>query len=172
MAVIYLTSPRGACHNKSDFYMTAAGHAFPEIGVDLSNPKTIEGVAAQAVRHQDWRSFVDSSGSCQLVNAPINDLVEMVTAATGRQETVETLSRTGERIFTLKRLINLKLGLTRADEVMPKLLTEPLNEGGSEGFVPDAELMLEEYYRERDWDFKTGRPSPAKLAALGLSDLV
>jgi aldehyde:ferredoxin oxidoreductase len=31
--------------------------------------------------------------------------------------------------------------------------------------------MLKEYYHERDWDIHTGRPSPAKLAALGLENL-
>jgi aldehyde:ferredoxin oxidoreductase len=171
MAAVYLTSPRGACHNKSDFYMIAAGHAYPEIGVELDDPQANHGVAEELVRHQDWRSFVDSSGSCQFVNSPIDDLVEMVAAATGRTETLESLSRAGERILTLKRLINLKLGFARGDEVMPKLLTEPLKEGGSGGFVPDAELMLKEYYHERDWDIHTGRPSPAKLAALGLENL-
>jgi aldehyde:ferredoxin oxidoreductase len=172
MALVYLTSPRGACHNKSDFYMVAAGHSFPEIGVELTDPKASHGVAREVVRHQNWRSFVDSSGSCLFVDAPIDDLVEMVAAATGQPQTVEALSQAGERILTLKRLINLKLGLTRADEVMPKLLTEPLPEGGSEGFVPDVELMLEEYYQERQWDIKSGRPSPEKLAALDLGDLI
>jgi aldehyde:ferredoxin oxidoreductase len=172
MAAVYLTSPRGACHNKMDFYMTAAGHAFPEIDVDLADPKTDCGVAAQVVRHQNWRSFVDSSGCCLFVNSPIDDLVDMVSAATGREESLTSLSQAGERIFTLKRLINLKFGLTRADEVLPNLLGRPLKEGGTEGFVPDAELMLTEYYAERDWDIRTGRPSQAKLIALGLEDLV
>jgi aldehyde:ferredoxin oxidoreductase len=172
MALVYLTSPRGACHNKSDFYMIASGHYMPEIGVELDDPKAAdEATAREVVRHQNWRSFVDSSGSCQLVNSPFDELVEMVNAATGRQETVESLSRTGERILTLKRLINLKFGLTRADEVLPRLLSEPLVEGSAAGFVPDAELMLNVYYQEHDWDIETGRPSPARLEALGLGDL-
>jgi aldehyde:ferredoxin oxidoreductase len=171
MALVYLTSPRGACHNKSDFYMIAAGHSFPEIGVESTDPKASQGVAAEVVRHQDWRSFVDSSGCCQFVNAPIPDLVEMVSAATGREETVESLARAGERIFTLKRLLNLRLGLQRDHERLPRLWHEPLDQGGSEGFVPDAELMLAEYYQERDWDIASGRPSAARLAALGLDGL-
>jgi aldehyde:ferredoxin oxidoreductase len=171
MAAVYLTSPRGACHNKSDFYMTASGHAFPEIGVEIADPKLNQGVAIEVLRHQNWRSFVDSSGSCLLVNSPIEELVEMVNAATGRDETVASLSQTGERIFNLKRLINLKLGLTRADEVLPKLLAQPLSDGNTEGFVPDVDLMLREYYRERAWDITTGRPTPARLGMLGLSDL-
>ena len=33
---------------------------------------------------------------------------------------------TGERIFTLKRLINNRLGITRADDTLPqRLLTQP-----------------------------------------------
>lgn len=171
MAAVYLTSPRGACHNKSDFYMLAAGHSFPEIGVESTDPKACAGIGRDVAKHQNWRSFVDSSGCCLFVNLPVDDLVDMVCAATGREETAASLSQAGERIFTLKRLINLKFGLTRADEVMPELLTQPLSEGGSEGFVPDAELMLTEYYNERGWDKGNGRPSPGKLAALGLTDL-
>jgi aldehyde:ferredoxin oxidoreductase len=142
MALVYLTSPRGACHNKSVFYIIAAGHSFPEIGVELTDPRASRGVGTEVVRHQNWRSFVDSSRSCQFVNALTDSLIEMAAGARGRQQTVESLSQAGERILTLKRLINLKPGLTRADEVMPKLLTEPLQEGGTEGFVPDVEQML------------------------------
>jgi aldehyde:ferredoxin oxidoreductase len=171
MAAVYLTSPRGACHNKTDFYMIAAGHAFPEIGVDLLDHKTNRDVAPQVIRHQDWRTFVDNSGSCLFVNTPFADLVEMVSSATGREETVDSLSRAGERIFTLKRLINLKLGLTRSDEVLPKLLRQPLSDGGSEGFVPDSDLILKDYYLERGWDIASGRPSKQKLVALGLDEL-
>jgi aldehyde:ferredoxin oxidoreductase len=171
MAAVYLTSPRGACHNKSDFYMLAAGHSFPEIGIETTDTGANAGIGTDVARHQSWRSFVDSSGCCQFVNVPIADLVEMVNAATGREETVASLSTAGERVLALKRLINLKLGFTRASEVLPKLLSQPLPDGNSEGFVPDADAMLVEYYRERDWDLVTGRPSQAKLAALGLSDL-
>ena len=32
----------------------------------------------------------------------------------------------------------------------------------------DLEKKLTEYYRERGWDEKTGRPTPAKLKSLGL----
>jgi aldehyde:ferredoxin oxidoreductase len=170
MALVYLTSPRGACHNKSDFYMVAAGHSFPEIGVETTDPKASEGIARQVVRHQNWRSFVDSSGSCQFVNAPIEELVEMMAAATGRPQSVEGLTRAGERIFTLKRLINLNLGLRRSNEIMPKLWKKPLADGGTEGFVPDVELMLSEYYQERDWDIKTGRPLERRLAELGMHE--
>jgi aldehyde:ferredoxin oxidoreductase len=97
----------------------------------------------------------------------------MFTAVWDRQATLDDLILAGERIFNLKRLLNLKLGLNpRRDEVMPKLLTVPLADGPTDGFVPDWEMMLKEYYHYRDWDWDTGRPSPQKLAQLGLADLV
>ncbi|OQY36580.1 MAG: hypothetical protein B6243_02685, partial [Anaerolineaceae bacterium 4572_5.2] len=79
----------------------------------------------------------------------------------------------GERIFNLKRLLNLKLGLKpRQDEVMPILLNTPLASGPTDGFVPDWQLMLKEYYAHRDWDWESGRPSAQKLTELGLDELV
>jgi aldehyde:ferredoxin oxidoreductase len=55
--------------------------------------------------------------------------------------------------------------------VFPKLWTQPLDEGGTEGFVPDWEGMLREYYDYRAWDWGTGRPYLEKLVALGLEDI-
>jgi len=76
----------------------------------------------------------------------------------------------GERIFNLKRALNIRLGYRREGERLPKLLRQSLSEGGTEGFVPDEELLLREYYEARDWDPDTGKPSKRKLEALGLSE--
>ncbi|HIC93654.1 MAG TPA: aldehyde:ferredoxin oxidoreductase, partial [Anaerolineae bacterium] len=74
----------------------------------------------------------------------------------------------GERIWNLKRVLNFRLGLRREDDRLPKLLLKPLEEGGTEGHVPDLERMLEEYYEARDWDRGMGQPSREKLEGLGL----
>ena len=72
----------------------------------------------------------------------------------------------------MKRALNLKLGLNpRQSEVFPELWTEPLEEGGTQGFVPDWEEMLREYYAYRRWDWNTGRPCPDKLVGLGLEHI-
>jgi aldehyde:ferredoxin oxidoreductase len=50
-------------------------------------------------------------------------------------------------------------------------MTEPLKAGGSKGQLiskEDLKMMLDEYYTERGWDLKTGKPSRAKLVELGL----
>jgi len=74
----------------------------------------------------------------------------------------------GERIWNLKRVLNHRLGLAREDDRLPRLLLAPLNEGGTEGHVPDLELMLREYYQDRSWDPETGQPGREKLEELGL----
>jgi aldehyde:ferredoxin oxidoreductase len=42
---------------------------------------------------------------------------------------------------------------------------------GSQGRVPRMDVMLQEFYRLRDWDWETGRPSRQSLIRLGLEDV-
>ena len=60
------------------------------------------------------------------------------------------------------------MGLTRANDKLPRALLEPYKEGGSAGFVPEFDSMLDAYYRARGWDTETGKPSREKLLELGL----
>jgi aldehyde:ferredoxin oxidoreductase len=48
---------------------------------------------------------------------------------------------------------------------------EPLNEGGTEGYVIPFEEMIKAYYGARGWDPGTGRPTMEKLKSLGLGDM-
>jgi aldehyde:ferredoxin oxidoreductase len=172
MALVYLTSPRGACHNKGDFYFIEAGHSFPEFDITSDDHPHEAGKAPVVARHQDYRGLINASGCCQFVNVPFRELPELFSAAWGEAVSLEELYAAGERIFNLKRALNLKLGLDpRRSEVLPKLWTRPLDEGGTRGYVPDWETMLREYYDYRAWDWETGRPYPEKLAALGLEDI-
>jgi aldehyde:ferredoxin oxidoreductase len=173
MALVYLTSPRGACHNKSDFYFVEAGNSFPEFDIASEDRHQEAGKAPVVARHQDYRMLVDCSGCCQFVNVPLSELPELFSAAWGEAVSLDDLYGAGERIFNLKRALNLKLGLNpRQSEVLPKLWTQPLSEGGTEGFVPDWEGMLREYYAYRQWDWDSGKPRPEKLVALELEDIV
>jgi aldehyde:ferredoxin oxidoreductase len=174
MGLVYLTSPRGACHNKGDFYWVEAGHFFPELDIEVNDRHLEDGKAPIVARHQNYRTLVDASGCCAFVNIPLADLVELFQAAWGDDDLdLKQLMQAGERVFVLKRLLNLRFGLdARRDEVFPILWTVPLVAGGTEGFVPNWRKMLREYYDYRGWNWETGWPSSAKLAALGLSDLV
>ncbi len=62
---------------------------------------------------------------------------------------------TGERIWNLEKLFNLREGFTRQDDDLPeRLKKEPLTKGHSKGKAVNLQSMLDEYYNIRGWDEK------------------
>ncbi|TEU17611.1 MAG: aldehyde ferredoxin oxidoreductase [Anaerolineales bacterium] len=171
MALVYSTSPIGASHNHSDMYWVEVGRSLEEMGIPFTDRLEDAGKGPLVARHQDWRSVTNALIVCAFNNAPAQYHADLLNAATGRQETLDSLLHIGERIWNLKRAFNHRLGLTRADDKLPQLLLQPLSEGGTQGHVPDLELMLREYYEARDWDPDTGKPSREKLLSLGLEEM-
>ncbi len=172
MAVSYATSPRGGCHLNSDFFFMEMGVEFPELDI-LASPReqwkeSSREKARMVARHQDWRSIYDALVLCKFANLPADLITKLFNNATGWQATPRELLEIGERIFNMKRLLNLKLGLTPEDDRLPGLLLKPLPDGGAAGNVPDIDLMLDEYYRFRAWDKITGKPARWKLKELSL----
>ncbi len=168
-ALAYLTSPRGACHNQGDFFTVELGGAMEEIGVPVPENRLDEaGKAASVARHQHWRTACNSLVMCFFAVVSPQSMVELLSAAEGHDWTLDELMRAGERAWNLKRLYNLRLGLTPAAEKLPKLLLEPLPDGGQEGHVPDVDLLRREYYAASGWDWETGGPTREKLDELGL----
>lgn len=167
-ALSYVTSPRGACHNQSDFFQVELGGAMEDAGIPMTERFTDSGKAAYVARHQHWRSVHNALVMCFFAVVPAQTVADQVAAATGEDRTIEDLIRIGERAWNLKRAYNLRLGLTPATEKLPKLLLEPLPDGGQMGYVPDMETLLSEYYAASGWDRATGWPLPEKLRELGL----
>ncbi|MEW6650593.1 MAG: aldehyde ferredoxin oxidoreductase C-terminal domain-containing protein, partial [Chloroflexota bacterium] len=93
-------------------------------------------------------------------------------AALGVNWDMAELLKTGERIWNLKRLYNLRLGWSPRNEKLPKLLLQPLHDGGQEGNVPNMTLMLAEYYQFSGWQPTSGYPLAEKLRELDLDRLV
>lgn len=168
----YLTSPRGACHNQSDFFTIEMGGAMDEINIPMTERFEDAGKAAYVARHQHWRTLCNSLVMCFFAVVPPSTVCDLVNAALGEAYTLDDLLKIGERGWNLKRLINLRLGLTPADEKLPALLRQPLPDGGQEGHVPDEALLLAEYYAASAWDPATGWPTREKLEELGLARLV
>lgn len=92
-------------------------------------------------------------------------LAEMLKAVTGYDYNVENIFVVGERMYTLKRIYDIKCGVTAADDTLPEIVLQPV-EGGSAGNVPDVEAQVKEYYEYRKWP--NGIPSREKLEELGL----
>ncbi|MFX1577175.1 MAG: aldehyde ferredoxin oxidoreductase family protein [Promethearchaeota archaeon] len=170
MATSYATSPRGGSHLDGDMYMVLQGQVQMELGIDADDPQSDEGMGEIAAKSQSWRQVSNSLIICQLPTYTIDDIVQFYRNVVGREITPQELLHIGDRIITLKRLINLNLGFTPEQDRLPKLLMQPLQEGGTQAKVPDVEKQLTDYYAYRDWDRKTGRPSAAALKKVGLAD--
>jgi aldehyde:ferredoxin oxidoreductase len=171
MALSYATSPRGACHNQSDYFFVDWGHITPEIGIEYFPRQAEAEKSANVARHQNWRTVYNAMVMCIFANVAPQMQTDLINAACGYDWTVEEMMKVGERGWTMKRALNNRLGLTAANDKLPKALLEPLPTGGTEGFVPDIQAMLRAYYEARGWDEKTGYPNREKLLALGLEDV-
>ena len=167
-ALAYATSPRGACHNQSDYFMVDMGGALEELGIPMSDRFGSTGKAAYVARHQDYRTVCNSLEVCFFAVIPAGTLVSLLSAASGHAWTIEEMMTVGERAWNLKRVYNGRLGLRRSNDKLPKLLLQALPDGGQLGNVPDMETLLCEYYAARGWDADSGLPTQAKLTQLGL----
>jgi aldehyde:ferredoxin oxidoreductase len=171
MALVYATSPRGACHNQSDYFMIDIGGTDDEAGIEYFSRHDGAEKAANVARHQDWRTVFNALVMCIFANVSPSTQVDLINAACGLDWDVDEMLRCGERGWNLKRAINHRMGLTRENDRLPKALLEPLGEGGAEGYVIPFDEMLAAYYAARGWDPETGRPTKEKLESLGLGDV-
>jgi aldehyde:ferredoxin oxidoreductase len=88
---------------------------------------------------------------------------ELFNKAMGWRWTGEDVLDTGARLFNYKRMINVKLGIRRKDDVLPhRLEFEPRPTGSAAGVLPDMPRLLGDYYRLRAWD-ADGVPTAATL---------
>jgi aldehyde:ferredoxin oxidoreductase len=171
MALSYATSPRGACHNQSDYFFVDWGHTHEDIGIEYFSRHDHAEKSANVAKHQDWRTVFNAVVMCIFANVEPEIQVKLINAACGLDWTVTDLMKAGERAWNLKRAINNRMGLTAANDTLPKALLTPFPDGGSAGYVPDLEGMLFTYYEARGWDEKTGKPTREKLVELGLEDV-
>ena len=159
MGLGYATSNRGACHLRHD--------TFAE---DMKDPGA-KGKAEACRVSQDMTAMIDSTGLCLFTSNTWGaaDYCKLVDAACPGDWSEERLRETGERIWNLERMFNLKAGLTRKDDSLPpRMLKDPLPSGFAKGGVNELEVLLPEYYQLRGWD-ANGVPGAEKLRALGLA---
>jgi aldehyde:ferredoxin oxidoreductase len=173
MAVAYaLATPRGPCHCSCDMYNILMGIPLEEYGINyMDKYKDDEEMAIASSRAQDFRALTSSIILCVFTNPLPSLIADLVQATTGIECSLDDLKNFGERIFMLKRLFNLKMGLTTTDDRLPQILLNPLEDGGSAGKTPNFQQLKEAYYKYRTFDLETGKPSAEKLKSLGLDNL-
>jgi aldehyde:ferredoxin oxidoreductase len=125
---------------------------------------------------EDALTMFDITGTCKFMGLMLDakEWVDLISTVTGWEFGIEDFRKTGERVVNLSRAFNMRDGFSRADDTLPKRLTEePMPEGPAKGHVIDQlDTLLDHYYEERGWDKKTGKPTPEKLKELGLDNVV
>ncbi|MCL2609951.1 MAG: aldehyde ferredoxin oxidoreductase family protein, partial [Treponema sp.] len=164
--VSYATCNRGGCHVKG--YMIS-----PEIlGYPEKLDRTaVEGKAEYAKVFHDLTAAIDALGLCVFTTfgLGVKDYVAMANAVFGEEFFTEaSLLEAGERIYNLEKLFNLKAGLTKSHDTLPKrILNEPIPAGPSEGQKSRVQELIPQYYAARGWNAE-GIPTEERLAKLGL----
>ncbi|MEM3519313.1 MAG: aldehyde ferredoxin oxidoreductase family protein [Candidatus Hadarchaeales archaeon] len=170
-AINYATGNRGGCHERGDTLGADLRILKPEVGLsEPPKPFTAEGKARYAIGYQNHCCLYDSLVQCKFMGCEafgITQQLELLNAITGWGMNIEEFWRAGERIFTIQRLFNIRCGVRRRDDVLPKRMLEPTTSGPQQGKVPEMEAMLRDYYEMREWD-EEGRPKIQKLRELGL----
>ncbi len=161
----YATSNRGGCHVRG--YMIS-----PEI---LGLPAKLERLDLKdkpfwTKTFQDLTAFIDSIGLCLFTSFALGaaEYADIYNSVVGTKWTADDVLKAGERIYTLEKQFNLAAGiLPEEDTLPPRLLTEPMPSGPTEGHVHHLDQLLPEYYDLRGWDSE-GIPTAEKLKDLGL----
>ena len=181
LALAYATENRGAIHT---------GAADPKIeGFDLLDMESVRfathGTAEMVVRGQNYAGILNSLVICAFSHAgyaqyysalgfpgiTAEETTNWFNLTTGIEKDFDSLMLSGERIFNLKRLINLKLGLNPVSDSLPeRLATVKRKKGPAADYLPPIKEMVDDYYHLRGWD-ASGKIKAKKLEDLGLKEL-
>jgi aldehyde:ferredoxin oxidoreductase len=172
-ALGFAVSFRGADHNRHGAYAFDVKGKFNRLTYEKGRAKAVKDI-------EDVYTIIDSLIICKFSRGTyykeFEDLAKLYTLVTGIETSPEEMRLKGERINNLARVINVREGLGRKDDTLPwKVMNAPIpDEGPSKGaYVTQQELdlMLDDYYEVRGWT-RDGIPTPEKLKALGMDDLI
>ncbi len=123
---------------------------------------------------EDAFQIFDAVGACKFMGIVMtaDDWAVLLSNLMGIEYSAMDFRKTGERIYNLERVYNIREGATREDDNLPpRLLKDPLPEGPAKGLVVNLEPMLDSYYEFRGWD-NNGKPTKEKLTELGLDWII
>lgn len=173
LAVGYATGNRGACHLQGMSYAFERSVTMPEIGIpEVQDRFGTVGKGELVAKTQDLMSLLDSLKLCKFTlyaGVKLTHALKYLNAVTGWDIGLAEIVKTGERIYNLKRMYDVRCGITRKDDTVPtRMLQEKRGEGGAADNLPPFSEVLDEYYRYRGWD-QNGIPTKTKLLELGLA---
>lgn len=191
LGLIYSVNPFGADHESSEHDPSYSEKAYggdgegtsrylAPLGLDKPQPsKVLNAEKVEfALKTQYTYSALDTLSLCSFVYGagwqlydPV-DMAEITSAATGWDISVDEMQEIGQRRVNLMRAFNMREGLTRADDDLPKKLYKKALEGGrSDGILleqNEIQAGVDMYYEQAGWEGETGMPQRTTLAGIGL----
>lgn len=178
LGVNYATCPIGASHERGDPQATALGLCYPELGWDEPPERfDIDRAAEVAYVITNASLMYNSLTFCKFIvkgaGMTLTELTDIFNAVTGWNWTPAELADVGKRVITVQRLVNVRDGIGRKDDVLPPKMYITAKEGGRVGKTPatEHERVLSEYYARRGWD-ENGVPTRETVEKLALGELL
>lgn len=170
----YATSNRGACHLQSLSHIFERSVTLPDLGFsEVQERHSLDRKDELVAKAQNLMCMLDSLKVCKFIlfgGVKPSTLVDWLNWATGWSMDLEEFMRTGERIYNLKRLYNVREGISRKDDTLPpRILIHKRGEGGAAEALPPLGELISRYYRYRGWD-ELGIPTEERLKELGLEE--
>ena len=188
----YMTSYTGADHNRGYSAQEIFGGSIPK----RVNRFDLEGKAELCMWNQvvetvlcdcstfcsflfsNADSFLDPSVeqgiSHELTERRIATVTEMLASATGIEFSPADIFKIGERVNVLARCFNIREGITRKDDYLPKRLAEEGIPGGPSAGAKtskeDQDILLDQYYDLFGYDSE-GIPKLERLYDLNLENV-
>lgn len=188
-ALTYAVATRGACHLRGNPYIDEfikPEEAEKYFGTPaVSDVNALEGKGKMVAWSENWVTISDLLGLCKfawyrsrdfqmLVKRGLDLAAEAFAAATGIPATPEMLYQSGERVYNVEKLFNLREQAGRELDYPPdRFFEEAVTEGPAKGAILNRDKydrLLDDYYEARGWDRKTGVPTPEKLKELSLEE--
>ena len=172
LALAYATSRVGASH-WTPTHLLETRRPMPDLGYDeILDRFESKGKGIMTAKLQDYMEMFEALKLCKFFNwVPISNILEWIHYITDIRMDFQDYMATGERISNLKRMYNVRNGITQKDDSLSeRILREKRDDGGAADHLPDLNTMLDEYYNYRHWD-ENGIPKKEKLKSLNLEKL-
>ena len=173
LALIYKVNASPAKHLPASQFFKPPGLdlEIPEFGTERQKQKE----RARGVKTLEClNNAMSCCGLCVrgYLSFDVRFLTAFLNAATGKEWTLEELTEAGERIANVRQAFNAREGVNLVSEYFPSLALgkPPLDKGPLKDVAVDLDSMMDEYFKEMDWDRQSGKPSRKKLNELGLDD--
>lgn len=115
----------------------------------------------------DKNGLRNQVGMCHFLAYDDDQTAQILNAVTGWGVDAAEMVATAHRGLTLARLFNMREGMTRADDRLPKRFSEDLpKHKGLTG--EELDKIVTDYYVEQGWDPATGAPTGETVRALGI----